>query len=154
MTLRNTYLTFGTFAATVACLNAQTLNSELFEALHSYRSNPASLHSLRSAVARRADAMRDLIANDPVAALASAIPADARLDFPPAVRDLIEEQVTLDGQMEVTIEDGPGYSRVNYRLLSGGRRIALHFADRFSGELRSGTPVQVQGVRVGDSMAL
>src|SRR5262249_46169764 len=67
---------------------------------------------------------------------------------------MIEQQVTLDGQMEVTIEDGAGYSRINYQLVSGSRRIALHFADRPSKDLQSGTQLQVQGVRSGDVMAL
>jgi hypothetical protein len=135
-------------------VNAQGFDTEVFDALHSYKQNPAALHRLRTTVAHHADAFRELIVRDPAAALATAIPADVRQEFPTEVRDMIEQQVTLGGQMEVTIEDGLGYSRINYRLISDGRRIALHFADRPSRDLQSGTQVQVQGVRAGDVMVL
>src|SRR5215472_1366020 len=154
MPIRNKLIIFSTLALVVTGLNAQGINQELFPALHSYRNNPAALNSLHAVALHRSEAMRDLIATDPAAALAAAIPADVRRDLPSAVRDLIEEQVSLDGELEVSIEDGVGFSRVNYHLLAGGRRIALHFADRPDRDLQSGMPVQVQGVRSGDLMAL
>src|SRR5215472_8151251 len=118
MPIRNKLIIFSTLALVVTGLNAQGINQELFPALHSYRNNPAALNSLHAVAFHRSDAMRDLIATDPAAALVAAIPADVRRDLPSAVRDLIEEQVSLDGELEVSIEDGVGFSRVNYHLLA------------------------------------
>jgi hypothetical protein len=154
MARNKTLLILTALVAAATGINAQALHTEVLDALHSYKQNPAALHRLRTTVAHHADAFRELIVRDPAVALATAIPADVRQGFPAEVRDMIEQQVTLGGQIEVTIEDGAGYSRINYQLVSGSRRIALHFADRPSKDLQSGTQLQVQGVLAGDAMAL
>src|SRR5262249_36060043 len=116
MARNKTLLILTALVAAATGINAQALNTEVLDALHSYKQTPAALHRLRTTVAHHADAFRELIVRDPAEALATAMPTDVREGFPAEVRDMIEQQVTLDGQMEVTIEDGAGYSRINYQL--------------------------------------
>lgn len=154
MALKTKCFALSALAAGLTTMQAQIPNSQLLEALHAYRQNPAALHRLQATAAQRAAAITTLIGADPAAVLAAAIPDDTREAFPPTIRGLIEQHVKVRGQVDASIEDGPGYSRMHYGLLVEGRRVSLHFADEPRGGLQSGTVVQVEGVQMGDRMAL
>jgi hypothetical protein len=151
---------FAVIAAIVAPVHAQIspVNSRLFAALEDYRAagrdNSGALIQLRARLAQRHQELRNLISSDPGAVLAAAVPDDVRGAVPADVRDLVERHVKIQGEMEVTIEDGPGYSRTHYGLRVAGKRLTLHFADRPPAGLLTGTPVQAEGVQVGEELAL
>jgi hypothetical protein len=114
----------------------------------------AALRELQAVAAQRAQELQELMSTDPAAVLAIALPDDVRNAFPAALRGLIEQHVRLQGEMEVAIEDGRDYSRIHYGLVAGGKRLALHFADEPPANLLTGTLVDVEGVQLGESLAL
>ncbi len=109
---------------------------------------------------RRAAALRELIGQDPQAALAAALPADvaARLAKAfPGSADRIERYGSFAGVYEVEIEDGET-SATTYRSLSAaGGRLALHLdADELeaAADVRSGDWLEVGGLRLGEEIAV
>lgn len=134
------------------------LNSQLFEALRQHQNarphDSAALLHLQAVAAKRGQELRTLMSSNPAAVLAAAVPDDVRNAFPSDLRDLIEQHVRLEGEMEIAIEDGADYSRIHYGLLVAGQRLKLHFADEPPADLITGTAVQVEGVRAGDDLAL
>jgi hypothetical protein len=62
--------------------------------------------------------------------------------------------VRLKGEMEVVIEDGQNYSITHYSLLTGGKRVPLHFEGEAPENLLTGTTVEVEGTPVDDGLVL
>jgi hypothetical protein len=134
----------------------QALNNQLLQ-LHA-RTRTATdqnaLLELRAIAAQRRQALQTLMSTDPAAMMAMALPDDVRNALPSAVRDSIEQHVRLHGEMEVAIEDGREGSRMHYGLVSGDKRLALHFADDPPENLLTGISVNIEGVQLGDAVAL
>jgi hypothetical protein len=134
------------------------LNSPLFAALDALNQagndNPEALLHLQAVAMERQQALQDLMSSYPAAVIAAALSDDVRGGMPPAVQDLIEQHVKLEGEAEVSIEDGPDYSRIHYGLLVAGERLELHFADQPPANLSTGDQVQVEGVQLGGDLAL
>ena len=131
------------------------MNSRLFQALDEYRgaAGPAVVQELGSAVAERQENMRRLVSEDPSSFLAASLPDGVRTLLPARLQRLMERPVTLQGELEVTIEDGYNDSRLYYNLLSSANRIALHFSEA-PPELQTGDEVQIDGVQLGSDVAV
>lgn len=86
--------------------------------------------------------------------LASALPGDVRRDVPASLQALVEQHVTLRGAAEVAVEDGRGYSRIDYGLKIAGQRLELHFAGSAPSDWLTDISVQVSGIRIGNVIAL
>lgn len=119
---------------------------------HALGNDPDPTATIAAATERRA-ILGSLVTRDPESVLALAVPSRVRAALPPAVRALVEESVTLDGTLDVHVEDGVAGSKVHYGLTTARGHYSLHFAGR-GPELPSGARVRVRGVAVGDAMAL
>ena len=114
---------------------------------------PEILRELLRVAAERQKALAALMQTDPGAVLRAALPAGLRASFPPEVRPYVEEEVELEGVVEVLHEDRDAGSRYLYFLETGGQRYTLHFASD-APALLTGTRLRVKGVRVGLDVAL
>ena len=131
------------------------VNGQLLAALKTYQ-NDASvtrLEELRSKAAERQQVLTALMASDPGAVLASALPDDLRSGMPDEVRTLVEQHVSVTGELEVAIEDAPKTALMHYAVRTAGQRLELHFADHAPRNLVTGMTVQVDGVQVGEALA-
>jgi hypothetical protein len=82
-----------------------------------------------------------------------ALPSHVQARMPAAVRAYLEEEVELEGEVEVFIEDYDRTSRTRYFLKTAAERVSLHFAAR-PPQLQSGTRLRLKGVRVDSALAL
>jgi Gametolysin peptidase M11 len=74
--------------------------------------------------------------------------------FPAPVRELLEYEAELDGELEIVQEDRPRRSRLHYILKTLGVNYALHFRKHPPSHLRSGARVRVRGIKVAENVAL
>jgi hypothetical protein len=70
------------------------------------------------------------------------------------VQALVEEEVDLEGELDILHEDRHVDSRFLYVLQTPGGRVALHFAADPPTHLTTGARVRVTGVRVAQTLAL
>ena len=83
-----------------------------------------------------------------------ALPAAVRATLPPAVQLYLEEDLSIEGELEVLHEDGASGSRYFFYALQGiGERLVLHFASD-APALQTGDRVRAAGVRVRQAMAV
>jgi len=124
-----------------------TLTAQLLE--------PRAPLTQRLTVAKaRYERLARLIAHRPDVVLRHRLAPGVRKSLPAAAEQYVEEDVTADGELEVSIEDSPdGTSRTHYFVNRAEGRLALHFAaDEPTGQ--TGDRVRVTGVRVKQAMAL
>jgi hypothetical protein len=112
------------------------------------------LHDLREAVASRKQLLAELMESDPGEVLRVALPASIRENLPSAIRDEVEQQVDVEGELEVMYEDWEDGSRLHYSLDVAGERLSLHFAGNPMMDLLTGSRLRVKGVRVEHAVAL
>jgi hypothetical protein len=111
------------------------------------------LEKMLTTAATRQDHLATLIETDPAQVLRLRLPKHLRASLPPAVQGLVEDEVTLDGDLEVIHEDRTDGSRYHHFLNAGRERLSLHFV----GEppmLKTGQRVRIKGVRVQQAVAL
>jgi hypothetical protein len=114
----------------------------------------AILAELVDLAAARHDLFSSLVADDPATVLDAALPANIRSSLPPPVQARVEQEVDVDGELEVAIEDRAPASILHYTMKTDrGARLALHFATVPRG-LRTGSRVHVHGVQIDDALAL
>jgi hypothetical protein len=80
----------------------------------------------------------------------SALTLTQREQFPEPLQETLEESVTLQGVIDVIIEDDwlTGLSRTEYQLISGADHYLLHFIGE-TPELEPGAALTVQALRSG-----
>lgn len=111
------------------------------------------LPDLLTAAATRYQFLGSLVETDPGEVLRVALPGALRAGLPAPVQAYVEEAVQVEGDLEVLHEDRDVGSRYLYFLESALGRLSLHFAAD-APALQTGTRVRVQGVRVGQTLAL
>jgi len=113
-----------------------------------------ALQKLIDATVERQAQLAELIKTDPGAVLRTAIPARIRNQMPAEVQAFIEQRLELEGELEVMYEDNKdGSHRLLHTLRADGERVSLHFKSP-PPSLLSGTMAQVNGVLLGDAMAV
>jgi hypothetical protein len=112
------------------------------------------LSQLLTAATERQALLATLIKDNPGEVLRLTLPADLRASLPPAVQALVEEEMDVEGELEVLHEDRDVGSRFVYFLKTTRRRFALHFAADPPTHLETATRVRVTGVQVGQALAL
>lgn len=112
------------------------------------------IDKLREVATSRRQMLAELMESDPGEVLRMALPEDMRASMPSKIRDYIEQQVDVEGEMEVMYEDWEDGSRLHFSLDVAGERFSLHFANNPTTDLLTGTKVRVKGVRVGQALAL
>jgi hypothetical protein len=113
----------------------------------------APLQTLRNAATVRRQHLLGLMESDPAAVLRVAIPAAVRAGLPAAIQPDVEQEVMLDGELQVFHEDYAKSSRYRHFLQTTTERLSLHFAKE-APKLLTGTRVRVRGVRLGQDLAL
>ena len=108
---------------------------------------------LATAVARR-QVLLTLIDGDPGMVLRLALPASARGAASAQVRAQLEDDVQVEGRLEILHEDTLGAGRFRYVLQAAGARYSLHFAGGEPRHLLSGARIRVRGVRLDQQIAL
>jgi hypothetical protein len=132
-----------------AALAAESLTQNLL----GLSSQNASLPALRNAATARRQHLLGLMDSDPATVLRVAIPASIRAGLPASIQADVEAEVTLDGVLQVFHEDYAQTSRYRHFLQTTTERLSLHFAKE-APKLLTGTRVRVQGVRLGQDLAL
>jgi hypothetical protein len=112
------------------------------------------LAELSSVAATRRQILSELMENDPAEVLRIALPAGFGANMPSEVRENIEQHVDLTGKLEVIYACSETESHLSHFLNAGGRRLSLHFAGSVSGDFLTDSQVRVQGVELGDGIAL
>jgi hypothetical protein len=101
---------------------------------------------------QRRQMLAELVKSQPAEVLRVAIPQDKQTSLPAELQALLEEEVEIEGELEVVHVDNfedPGQSRVEYALKTAlGERFTLHEAAKSAKELPSGQRVRLNGLRV------
>jgi hypothetical protein len=128
---------------------------------HSIRYQQASrseqaylLNELIETAAIRQELLLSIIENNPAEVIRLAVPASTRAALPPAVQAYIEQEVDIEGTLEVIDEDYEQYNRLLYYLETAGERLSLHFADHRPVHLLTGAKIRVKGIKVDNTLAL
>ena len=113
---------------------------------------PSDANALLSAARARQQVLAELIALDPAAVLRVAIPHHVRARMPLDVQAHVEEEVQIEGELDVYHEDHDHSSRYVGVVKGSHEDVTLHFA---GGEPppQSGARVRVRGVRVMQALA-
>lgn len=148
----------GPLAHAGASASPESLTQALVTAALQYHAATSADRAQRLAdlvrvAAARYQLLAAVIESDPGAVLRVAVPTSLRASLPSAVQGAVEEEVDLDGVLEVLHEDHKTGSRSLYFLEVSGTRFSLHFAAD-PPALGSGSRVRVKGVRVGEALAL
>jgi hypothetical protein len=111
------------------------------------------LEKMRATAVKRQERLATLIETDPAQVLRLRLPKHHRASLPSAVQALVEDDITLDGDMEVFHEDRDDGSVYRYFLRTGQDRLSLHFAGE-APTLKTGHRVRIKGVRVKHAVAM
>ena len=112
------------------------------------------LNELIETAASRQELLLSIIENNPAEVIRLAVPAGTRAALPPAVQAYIEQEVDIEGMLEVMYEDHDDHSRLLYYLETAGERLLLHFADHRPEHLLTGARIRVKGIQVNNTLAL
>jgi hypothetical protein len=112
------------------------------------------LNEMSSTARDRKDVLASLMEDDPAGVLGAFVPGEFRAGLPSEVQDFVEQEVDVQGELEVLIEDHPGFSKTRYRVKTAKGWLALHFANDPPTQMPTGSQVQVQGVQVDGDVAL
>jgi hypothetical protein len=152
--------TFSTTASADRKAEAEALTHSLVGLNNAYQrarsdAKSAALQQLIDATVERQALLAELIESDPGAVLRVAMPERVRRQMPAEVQQFIEQRLDLQGELEVMYHDfADGSHRLFHTLSANGKRIALSFESSPTTGLLSGTPAQVSGVLLDDSMAV
>ena len=146
-------------AAQAAQATLQTLTGNVIDLIGQHGKaadhlKPAVLARLQNVAAQRYQQLAATIESDPGAVLQVALPGALRQNAPASMRNFIEEQVEMDGELEVLHEDRAQGSRFVYKLKAFGIDYSLNFRKSPPTQMTSGNRVRVHGVRVNNALAL
>ena len=113
------------------------------------------LHAeLLGLAARRRDALLALMETDAAAVRSAALPRSLRAALPPAVQAQLEEDLEVEGTLEVLHADGGPRSGHYWALATPLGVFSLHWAGPEPKGRLTGDRVRVRGLRVGLALAL
>ena len=140
--------------------SARSLTLALLSRVEAHRHAPAgqkaaSVGALVVAARDRQALLLDLVASDPAEVLRVAVPAELRSRLPADVRDLVEEPVEAEGELEVLHVDHVDSADDFYlhTLATATGRYTLHFAGA-TPDAATGAHAKVRGVRLGGSIVV
>jgi len=128
----------------------------------------AAKYNAASTVGQRAQLERDLLAaasireqelaalveSDPASMLRVAVSDRVRAALPATVKAHVEEQIDIEGDLEILHEDNATGGRYHYHLSTASHgRLTLHFAAD-APDVSTGTHIRARGVRVQQTLAL
>ncbi len=112
------------------------------------------LTQLRLLASTRRELLLELMLQDPNQALQIALPDHILSSLQSELRAYFEQQVELEGELEVLYEENETESRLHHFLKTDNKRIELHFSNKAVPDILSGSVVRVRGVRVEDHLAV
>lgn len=118
---------------------------------------PQVQENLANKVKERKQAVLSLIEENPAAFLRIALPSSIRDQFSDELKGDIEEEVTLEGKLEVLHTDNfeQKTSKNHFSLVTDNtEHISLYFADRQPEYVSSGAKVKLRGVKMENKMAI
>ncbi len=121
------------------------------------RSSPGEVEAaLLDHAKKRLDIMERIVEKNPQAVLAESLSPDERNQYPAAVKNEIEEYMTLEGKIDIVHADDfiNKKSTTDYTLVSGGKGYKLYLTKEISGRLLSNSTVRVRGLRVRQKIAV
>jgi hypothetical protein len=128
-----------------------TLNGRYQKAAPTERAE--ALSQLMAAAIRREQLLGQLMEKDPKEVLRVAMSSKVRGALSPQVQAHVEEEVDVEGTIEILHEDRDPGSRYLYFLRVGPDKLSLHFAGR-PPTLLTDARVRVRGIRLGRDIAL
>jgi hypothetical protein len=109
------------------------------------------LSQLADVTAQRKQILLSLMEDNPGEFFRLALPEHVRADMPEPVRTMLEQRLSMEGELEVIDEDyDDGTSRLRYFLQTPDKRFSLHFKNAPK-NLLSSTLVSIDGLLIGDS---
>jgi hypothetical protein len=112
-----------------------------------------ALRDLLAVASARQQRLAALIEDDPGAVIKAAMTASARAALPPEALRYVEEDVTLDGELDVLHEDYGNGGRYLHWLKLAGARLSVNFAAQ-APLLQSGDRVRVRALRVQQALVV
>ena len=112
-----------------------------------------ALRDLLAVAAARQQRLAALIEDDPGAVIKAAMTASVRAALPAEALRYVEEDVTLEGELDVLHEDYANGGRYVHWLKLGGARLSVNFAAQ-APPLQSGDRVRVRALRVQQALAV
>lgn len=103
---------------------------------------------------QRQQMLGSLIQTDPAEVLRVVIPNEVSARMPASVQSLVEKKIQTQGTLEVTVEDGKSSAKLHHYVKTSTGRLELKFAGHAPTNLLTGASVKVQGVQVGNTLAL
>jgi hypothetical protein len=144
--------------ATQGSGSAADLTQKLLALDAQYRAAPRATQAnlqgqLLSTAAARQQLLAQLIETDPHEVLRVSVPSDIRAQLSPEAQSYVEEETELEGEVEVSVEDGR-QSKVHYGLRDvQGRSFSLYYSAE-APDLLTGAWVRVKGMRIQQALAL
>jgi hypothetical protein len=114
----------------------------------------AMIKDLIETAALRHDQMLSLMEENPGEAMMLALPASTRAALPASVQAYIEQEIDLEGTLELIDEDYADHSRQHYFLKTKESRLSLKFAAPPPTDLLTGATIRVKGMRLDNTLAL
>ena len=120
-----------------------------------YAQKAAAVDALVAAARERRAHLAELATSDPAEVLRVAIPADVRSRLPAEARELVEEAVEAEGELEVLHVDHVDSADDFYvhTLSTDQGRYTLHFAGA-APDAATGAHAKVRGVRLGEAIVV
>jgi Gametolysin peptidase M11 len=139
-------------SAEAATVNLLQMHSSFQQSSREQR--PQLLTQFRAMAGQRRQLLSSLIQTNPADVLRIAIPNDIRSKMPAAVQPFIEQNVSTQGTIEISVEDSTATSKLHFGLNTAAGKLSLHFAGEEPTNLLTGSVVKVSGVQVGSAVAL
>ena len=135
------------------------ITQQMLEIFHEAQSaSPAVreslMNNLQSLASARRGLMLQLMRQDPNQVLQLALPDHILSSLPDELQAYFEQQVDLDGELEVIYEENETESHLHHFLNTTNERIELHFRENATPDLLSGSFVRVKGVRIKDHLVV
>jgi gametolysin peptidase M11 len=108
---------------------------------------------IATAVAREQELLA-VIDSDPGEVLRLVLSGTLRSSLPASVRAHVEEELDIEGVLEILHEDRHDGSRYHYGLETATGKLSLHFADEPPTHLLTGARVRAHGFRLDGTLAL
>ena len=147
----------GRTVSATARAHAEQLTLDLANLNAQYHLSPSLRSSFEAQMLQvavtREQALGAMLEDDPAEFLRVALPASVRASLPASVQNHVEEEMDVEGTLEVIHEDGLTSSRYHYFLETVLGKLTLKYA-RNAPDLLTGTRVRVHGVRMGQYLAL
>jgi len=112
------------------------------------------LSDLQALASSRKGLMLELMRQDPNQLLQVALPDHILASLPDELQAYFEQQVDVEGELEVLYEENETESRLRHFLNTANQRMELHFRGKAMPDLLSGSFVRVRGVRIDDQLVI